>query len=643
MEETLKGILLEEQTDLMDEGKLQSLIKTRFDEAKKIKDKRVSGVSRIKSFLDRLTDSVNTAAGYDMGKLDSGFGDQKYISPIATTIIEKKCASDWVPDLTFEPEERFGVGSDIYLAKNSNRVFSFGRKVGKFRKACQEGSQDLFEKGRMVLQMGFMTRTEEIPNETNRAEYPVASKVEEETGKDAVENVRRVEEGKKPEPKKEESDEGKENREYHKATFIRFKNKRWESVYWTMDEHSVFIIEEFSLAELIDTFGEDVKGFKVHGGDLYQTNDEYLDFEDEKDLRKSVQVAHHYNDSEKIYTCQIGGQENFYKKMTNDLYPFTDEWGDGYIPVTFIDASAIKRDGHPISDLDKILPICINYDQIFQAVIRKAKKNARSKDIIGSINPKKQRKQWLQDEANELAGLDTPHFMKVDEGTQLFAKSLDVPFDLNSPMAIREAFTDEIMMATGVNLRLLGTGAETARQEELRLRRELEVIDEMIKINEPNWEQFALNFMQMLKNVEADFYDEYVAIEDEISERNGVSVDGTVRDIMDKLEGFPFNVRVSVNQSNAKRKSLEIAQKENALNSIAPFAQGSPAVARMAYNIAEEKFPGLRFTEEDFLPQAPPESALGGGGAMADLGGGALPAPNPQGQGAALPPLTTNV
>jgi hypothetical protein len=207
------------------------------------------------------------------------------------------------------------------------------------------------------------------------------------------------------------------------------------------------------MSELIDVFGEEVKSYKVKEGDLYDTDGADLDWSKEEDLRKTVQVAHMYSDTEKVYTCQIGGVDNFYKKMTGKRYPFLDEWDNGYIPVIFIDASPIKRDGHPICDLDKILPICVNYDQIFQAVIRKAKKSARSKDIIGSTNPKKQRLQYLQDEANESAGLDVPHFMKIEEGTQLFAKTLDTPFDLNSPLAIRDAFIDEIMMATGVNLR----------------------------------------------------------------------------------------------------------------------------------------------------------------------------------------------
>jgi len=585
MDETLKDILLESEQDQGDEEKLKTMSKARYEEARKIKQKRVGQLSFIKRFLERLTDTVNTVSNYGVsGSLDKVGFDQKFISPIPTTIIEKKCSSDWVPDLTFEPEERFGEGADVYLARNSNRVMSFGLKVGKFRKACQDGSQDLFEKGRMPLQMGFMTRTDTSESE-------------------------------------DDDDETKENREYQKATFIRIRSKKWESVYWTKDEHTIFVIEEFSLAECIEIFGDEVKNFKLKDGDLYNTLGDELDYNKEEDLRKTVQVAHMYCDTEKVYTCQIGGADNFYKKMTGKRYPFTDEWGDGYIPIEFIDASSIKRDGHPISDLDKILPICVNYDQLFQAVIRKAKKSSRSKDIIGSTNPKNQRLEYLQDEANDAAGLDVPHFMKVEEGTQLFAKTLDTPFDLNSPLAIRDAFIDEIMMTTGVNLRLLGGGAETARQEELRIRRELEVIDEMIKVNEPRWESFALKYMQMLKNVEADFYDEYIAIEDELSEKNGIPVDGTVRDIISNLDGFPFNVKVSVNQSNSKRKALEISQKEAALNTIAPFAQGSIAVARMAYSIAEDKFQGMKFSEEDFLPQVQPQPSPAGGQAPSLAGG----------------------
>ena len=51
---------------------------------------------------------------------------------------------------------------------------------------------------------------------------------------------------------------------------------------------------------------------------------------------------------------------------------------------------------------------------------------------------------------------------------------------------------------------------------------------------------------------------------------------------------------------------LEVSQKENALTSIAPFAQGSLGVAKMSYNIAEGKFPALSLTEEDFFPRQDP-------------------------------------
>lgn len=549
MDQTLEKLLLEMTGDSPDEN-LKGYIRRRFEDAKKIKDKRKSQLKAISDFLHRLTDNVNTS--YGMEYLERESKDRLYISPIATTIIEKKSSSDFFPEFNFDPEERMGAGSDIYLARNATRIFNFGLKVGKFRRACQDGAQDLFEKGRMVLQMGFKT-----------------------------------------------SGEGYNG----KAQFIKFRHKKWDSVFVTEDEKTVFIIEDSTYGEVLDTFGEAIKNFKIREGSLYATDGNEIDQNDRESFSKTVQVAHVYDSAEGFYACQIGGEDNFFKLYRGKSNPYRDDYGNPFMPIVFIDASSVKRNGHPISDIDKILPICMNYDHIFQGIVRKAKRSANSRDYIASTNPKKQRMEWLQSEADLNSGLDLPVFMSIQEGQSVFSKTLDTVTDYNSPLALRNAFIDEIMMTTGVNLRLLGGGADTARQEELRIRRELEVIDEMIKINEPNWEDLALNYMQMLRNVDAEFYDEYVAIEDEISERHGVPDEGKIGDIIKNIKGFPFNVRVSVNQSNSKRKTLEVSQKESALGAIAPFAQGSMAVARMAYSIAEDKFPGMKFTEEDFLPK----------------------------------------
>lgn len=559
MNETVEQFLSEMQAKQPVDDKLQYLLETRYDEAKKIKDCRIQSVNNMKMFLERMTNTLNTI------NKNGGFGKGvPFVSPIPATILETKCSSDWVPEITFEPEERYGRGSDIFLANNASRLFNYGAKVGRMNKECQKGAQDLFEKGRMIMSMGFQTKSVEYTD----------------------------------------LDDGSaENREFQKATFIRFRNKRWEDVYWTKDEHSVFFVEDMSLAEAIDIFGDGVKNFRISEGDIFQKDYEYLDCFDEKDLRKTIQVVHYYNDTEKIYLCLIGGRENYYKKMTGSQYPFINEFGEGFIPVNFFDASSVKIDGHPISDLDKIFSICLNYDQIFQGVVHKAKKSSNSRDIIASSDPVQAKIDYLQAEADNMAGFDVPHFMKLEAGSEIFAKTLDTPFDLNSPLAIRESFIDEIMMATGVNLRLQGQGADTARQEELRMRKELETIDRNIKINESNWSEMVMNYFQMLRNAEADFYDEYIAIDDEISEMSDISADGTVRDIIGQLNGFPFNVRVSINQSNSKRKVLEISQKENALNTIAPFAQGSMAVSKMSYDIASDKFPSMKFTVEDFFPQ----------------------------------------
>ena len=152
------------------------------------------------------------------------------------------------------------------------------------------------------------------------------------------------------------------------------------------------------------------------------------------------------------------------------------------------------------------------------------------------------------------------------------------------------------------------------------MRRELEVIDENIKINESDYEGLAVHSLQMLKNTDLDFHDEYISIDDEASDSVGVQGEGTVREIVDAIDGFPFNVTVTVNQSNAKRKTLELAQKKTALSTIAPFAPGSKGVAEMAFDIASSEFPGMKSTMEDFIGQVPQQGAAPQEGAQPELG-----------------------
>ena len=192
--------------------------------------------------------------------------------------------------------------------------------------------------------------------------------------------------------------------------------------------------------------------------------------------------------------------------------------------------------------------------------------------------------------------------------------------------AWRDALYDDIMISEGVNIRALGEDAPTAEQERLRAAREIEKIQKLMDNNEANWTRFAMTNMYMLQEVEIGFLDSKIGIEDEVSdEMEGEFDEGTVRQVIEEIEkgDYKFSVTVSVNNSNQKRKQIELFQKQAALNSIASIVGPVPAVQKMAFDIAKTEYPNLQFSEKDFVPEALPEEegALPGGGATG------LPAP----------------
>lgn len=555
---------------------ISRLMRVHYEDAKQHKQNRADQIDWTNYFLREFQNAHDELTDFFNDKLEAKRGKARFVSGIAHTVIEKKCASDWVPEIHLEPEENVGGNTDVYFARNCDRVLQFQLTKGRFKREAQRGSTDLFGKGRLVIQIGTETRDD------------ASDEIDEITGEPML---------------------------YTKGTLTKYKWRPWETVFWTSDDRVWMIVEEATLGELIEEFGEEVKNFKLYEGAnawLSKDRGEEIDLSEEASMLKKVQYMYYYNPDEKVYACAIGGSENFWgQPLTGENYPHIDAMGNGEAPFAYIDGSAYRLDGHPICDLDKIVPICQNYDVLFNSLVNKSKRATRAVDIVASANPKKARLEWLRDEANAKADLNIPRFVTLEEGQNVFAKTLETGVDANTPIALRNIFIDEITMVTGVNLQLQGKGAETARQEELRMRRELEVIDENIKINEGNYEDLATKSVNQLQNTDLDFHDTYISIEDEVSELNGVDGEGTVREIVENIKGFPFNVKVSVNQSNAKRMALEIAQQEAALTILAAAAPGSKGVAEMSYEIAKKKFPGLKASAEDFFPTQPVAGAEG--------------------------------
>jgi len=536
---------------------LEFKLEKKYNEAKKHKAKREQSVAVNIEALESIGKEYDELNYIASGKLQKSHRTKKFFSPILTTIIEKKCNSAWIPQIYFEPEQKFGDGSDVFLARNITRVHDFLLDKGKFYREARKCGRDVFTKGLGFLLKGWKTK--------------------------------KIDGGERP-------------------TILEFRNIKWENVFWTSDEKWWFIVENFTLEELIDVFGEEIKNEKICEGDMFANDTKEINF-DSPDEAQKIQVVHAFCGEEKIYICSIGGGRKFYKKLIGENYPWTDFWNNGFVPIDKVQASPMNIGEHPICDVDKIISLWSNYSEIFNIIMERARKYVRAPQIVGiDGDPNEARKLWLKDLAQQRAGVDIPHFMKMDQN-KIFTSTLDTPLDISTPLQLREFFLQDIMDSTGVNLRALSSEADTLGQDQLRVKREMATIEDFITLNESNFENMALNNVAMLSGSDAMFLDKYVGIEDEISDDDdtaGILDKKPIREIVDNIDDFAFNVKVSVNGSSSKRREVEMLMKNEAFRTLSSVGTGSTAIAKMAYEIAKDNFPNLKMKEEDFLPEQPP-------------------------------------
>ncbi len=556
--------------DSTDDAKIINFASTSFELAKNHKKPRESKVEENMYYLKEINYLTGRLDHFhnQSGKKSVNSRNEAFYSSVLVTTVEKKSASAWIPQITFEPEEMKGDGDDTYTARNVGRVHDFMLRTGKFYEQKPILSLDLFTAGRCFLYKGWQTK--------------------------------------------------KDNNDFEKAQYMKFKALRWRKVFWTKDKHTYFACEEYSPNELIYEFGEEIMGKNITDGNPFDSKNYSGEPLDCNNKGQRIGVVMVFNDVQKIFAIIIGGNKFVFLKHTKDKYPWLNEKDEGFIPIDTFDDSDVMTCGndHPVSDLDKIINIWISYSITMNTSIQRLEQSARSRRIIGvEGNAEEERQKWVQSEVDFANGLDVPYFMKMNGtgASRLFAQQLEFNPQLQSIMSFRDMFYDEIMIAIGINYRALGQGAPTAEQERLRAERELEVIEELIRINEPNWQKFANGNIQMLKNVDAEFVEEHVMIEDEFTDAPnsfGSKAEGKVKDIVDELEDFPFNVKVSINNSIGKRKSVERFQKQEALRLLSETIGPTQATAKIAKDLASDLFPNLIFDDEEFQSAPTPEQGL---------------------------------
>jgi len=563
-EQSLKERTKEESVS-NDNEKLLAFVERQYGIAVEHKKKRVETVKRNLSVLKAI-ENVHREAETLNGKLIQNKNRGSFISPIPNMVVSQAATSGWVPQMTFEPEERKGQGDDRYLARNTQRIHSFLLDKGKFRKEARKAALDLFSTGRCFFLKGWDSKDSTI-----------------------------------------------EGMVFQQATHLKYKHIKWEETFWTPDEHTWCNLRQYTRDELVSEFGEGVMSKDISPGNPFEAEKEAIKNWSEKNKEsEKIGVLMLWNDVQKTFVVIIGSKKHLHIKFIGDLYPWTDPNGAGFIPINKVDAGmAMDSADHPLCDLDKIANIWASYVVLMNTMIERAKKQARSRHVLGSDqDPKQARQQWLQSEADWRAGLDIPHFVKsAGVGNSMFASSLEHGQNIADPLALRDMMYDEMSIATGRNIRGITQQADTLGQEQLRIQRELEADQEHLVANEENWRDFARVDIYMLKLADSEFLDEHIALEDEVTEDSdtqGETYQGSVREIIDQLQDFEFNVRLSVNNDNSKRKSVDQFQKQEALNSLAPHFQGSPAMAKMAVEFAAGTFPNL--SEEDFI-QAQPQAA----------------------------------
>ena len=560
----------------------EELVKFLQEDFKRAKDQRREREKVIENNVEEIKKLENNIDTSNVsGRLGINFPQKEYVSPLLILVLQEMVSSDWIPNINFEPEERFGEGADIFLARNSNNIHNFILDNGDFYKEALKGAVDLFSKGRMHLRKEFVTLIRE--------------------------------DGKK--------------RKFQMPSYLKWKHIPWERVYQVFDGGGIFIRNEHTREELLDTYGDDIRKKPIRLGAPFEgVTNELVDFDKEKISEKENKIIsyEYYNGKRKIHAVVIGGSAFVHKKEIEDKWPkaWIGKNNEGFNPIDSFDGGIIPFGNHPICSIDLIVKSWKSHSTMMNATISRAIRAANPPMVVGSkMNPKAAKRQWMQAEVDRIqTGVDIPMFMKTDGQSNAFSVDvMDVGVNNTNVQIWRDIFLDEIMIATGINLRALGQGAPTAEQERLRVKRELDTVTKIIRLNEPNWQRFALTNMYMLKNVESEFLEKFITIEDEISDETGEGEEGIIRDIFENMgEEFEFNVRVSINNSNARRKDIEVLQKQESLQTLAQVFGPVPAVTEMAKDIASDQFPNLSFTPEQFQQQPPPEEAVPEGAPTAE-------------------------
>lgn len=548
----------------MEEGELKKEAVQYFGEAKDFRKNREHRVKHLVRSLNKISnDYENDTSDLFDQRITPRVNSDKIVSPALRTVINKKVMSGWIPHATLEPQQRAGNNLDVYLAQNLGKVHEFVLNHSDFYKEARKGGYDMFVKGRMWLQKGY-------------------------EGGEGEERVKR----------------------------FKFKHIVWEKVYQTPDEEVTFIRDEVTKNQAVRMLGEDVKKFEVTDTKDFMGQDVEYKFGDnhEKKEQKRIELVTMYIPSRKIKAVFFGGK--LYEYTSGDLYPCIDEYGEGRLPIDKFDAYVPDPDELPTGDADLIVDIWEKMSQMYNSAVYREIRSSRTKQIISSDDPEEARKEWMQSEINNMQhGMDVPQFLRTEVGSNLNATTLDTGNDINSYSALRQSMTFDIMMATGVNLEGLGNGAPTAEQEKIRVRRELEVIDENIEANVWNWTNSVKTNLLMLKDVDADFMDKHIDLVDEFSikyETEGEK--GIMREIVNGYDEFPFNIKININNTNQKKQAVERERLTDVAETIGSTFPGSGAHKKVIQRIVSITTPDLDLKDEDFaIPQAQaPEGGLPG-------------------------------
>lgn len=561
-----------ERDPMQNNADLLAYLKDEFSMAKRAKQGRAAKRKGNKNELEKIGKTREFEKIRDSSLAYKREGD--FISPILSVVYERKVASGWIPKINFVPEQRMGNGADIYQARNATNAHDFMLDNGNFLREMIKGGRDYFG-GQMFLQKGYQTRMIKSGNSS-----------------------------------------------FEKATKVVFKHIDWFKCFPVPYGDGFFIFDEnYTADRLVQDYGQGAMKWPIKYGnpnfskeDVSYTRDN-VDFSKRTERKNSFGVVFYYNGVRKQF-CMVIGSGNYIPdemRLFGDKYPkaWIDQFDQGFVPVDNFDASSVLIDDfHPIGVEDRIVELWQHYNMIMNSSTLKMKRSAADAGLIGSYNPAQLMKEWERIEADRIrTGLAIPRIVKLDSNERLQATKLNEEPNVGNVSTWRDIFYEEIMISEGVNLRALTNEAQTLGQDELRTKRELGIIKDSIRINEPNWSRFAINNVLMLQGVESEFLDQYISIEDEFTddpETLGSTVPGTIRDIIGIKKDFPFNVQVSINGSIEKQKNLDLAQKQRSFQIISAVAPGSKAMRELGADIANLEDPSRHITPDMLSPESSP-------------------------------------